>query len=160
MDWIVTLITAILSGGAVSLVTAITNRRANKRLAETEADKAKIDYYKTETDNLHEQILRKDDRLVKAEAENEAKEERFRDQTKRLRECQDRELKSQQRLIELTAENGELKLILERHKCIKTNCPYKEPATDETRKARAELGITPSPEDLPNEDPQPELTTI
>lgn len=164
MEWS-TILGILTCSGLIELLRFLSTRKHTKEQAKqaakqaaAEADDKWFDKYEHQLDRMNTQIEFKDKRIEDLNAENAAKERRFIEQTKRLRECQDREYKAQREIIQLTQRIGELELIIERHKCIKERCPFKEPATELTRRVRAQLGINPEPDELPTEDPQPELT--
>ena len=89
------------------------HRKQNNRIAEAEADGVEFGVMKETIEFLQEQLKE----MVEQDA---AKEERFREQTNRLRETQDREYK-------LIAENNQLKLDLATYRCVVPKCPNREP---------------------------------
>lgn len=99
----VSIITAL---GGYEFVKYVINRKNNQRLSDTEADSEEFRILKEVTEFLQEQLRNK--------------EERFAEQTDRLRQSQDREFK-------LLEENGKLKLDIQRWKCITKKCERREP---------------------------------
>lgn len=100
------IIAIISSLGGFELVKYLINRKNNKRIGDAQADSEEFRSLREIVEFLQEQLRKK--------------EERFAEQTDRLRQSQDREFK-------LLEENGTLKLNIQRWKCITEKCARREP---------------------------------
>lgn len=89
------------------------NRKTNKRIAEAQADSVEFGTLKETIEFLQQQFKM----MVEQDA---AKEQRFKEQTQRLRETQDREHK-------LMQEKQKLELELQRYRCVRPKCMDREP---------------------------------
>lgn len=112
--WIQTICTALGTLGGLELVKWLLNRKNNSRIAEAEADSAEFRTLQETNDFLQRQLL--------------AKEERFVEQTDRLRSAQDALFTERERRHQL-----ELDHALKR--CDDLTCPHRQPPTS----------LTPSP---------------
>ncbi len=127
------------------------HRATNKRLAVAEADKAEAqanhEEWELEKDRLketHDTIMTLNG-IIKSQGETISKNNKaLDDKTLRLREAQDREFKANEEKARLAAENanlirenGELKLRLQRHECIKIHCIDRDPPNEHTAAAIA-----------------------
>lgn len=138
-------------GGVVGVLQWIYNRKTNKRLAEAQAKLAEAQAEKENAtvnaeewhmwreqceamQTLNNQLMERNGDLIRMNAE---KESRFVEQTQRLRETQARELAANQKVIELTQENGELKLRLSDHECVLLDCWKRQPENEHSRRALA-----------------------
>ena len=110
-SWLQTAITVLGSLGGLELVKWLYNRRNNSRLAEAEADSAEFRTLQETNDFLQRQLL--------------AKEERFVEQTDRLRSAQDALFTERERRHQL-----ELDHALKR--CDDLTCPHRQPPTSLT----------------------------
>ncbi len=134
------------------------HRSTNKRLAVAEADKAEAEAnheeWELEKDRLkesHETIMTLNG-IIKSQGETISKNNKaLDDKTARLREAQEREFKANEARAELAAENarlirenGELKLRLQRHECIKIHCLDRDPPNEHTAAARAKKNANKS----------------
>ena len=130
------------------------HRTTNKRLAVAEADKAEAqanhEEWELEKERLketHDTILTLNG-IIKSQGETISKNNKaLDDKTLRLREAQDREFKANEEkavlaaeVTRLTQENGELRLRLQRHECIKIHCIDRDPPNEHTAAARARQG--------------------
>ncbi|MCF0187959.1 MAG: hypothetical protein HUK04_00475 [Bacteroidaceae bacterium] len=134
----------------------LNTRKANKRLAEAQADLAEAQSESAEAqadiEKWHfykEQLDIANGRIVELLTINKDKETRFIEQTQRLRDTQQRELDANERAIQTSIkfaeanvriadverENGELKVRLANHECIKMNCIHRDPPNEHTKKA-------------------------
>lgn len=127
------------------------HRATNKRLAVAEADKAEAEAnheeWELEKDRLketHDTIMTLNS-IIKSQGETISKNNKaLDDKTLRLREAQDREFKANEEKARLAAENaalirenGDLKLRLQRHECIKLHCIDRDPPNEHTYAAIA-----------------------
>lgn len=112
MSWEI-VITLIGSLGGLEFLKYILNRKSNKRITESEADKKETE---ADTDEFH--LLKETIEFLQEQLRQ--KEERFADQTDRLR-------KSQEREFELMKENTDLKLELANKRCERKRCGQREP---------------------------------
>ena len=127
------------------------HRSTNKRLAIAEADKAEAqanqEEWQLEKDRLketHDTIMTLND-IIKSQGETISKNNKaLDDKTARLREAQDREFKANEEkaalaaeVTRLTQENGELRLRLQKHECIKLHCIERDPPNEHTYAARS-----------------------
>lgn len=127
------------------------HRSTNKRLAVAEADKAEAqanqEEWELEKDRLretHETIMTLNG-IIKSQGETiSSNNKALDDKTLRLREAQDREFKANEERAQLAAENarliqenGELRLRLQKHECIKLHCLDRDPPNEHTIAARA-----------------------
>lgn len=135
MDWslIIPIVSSLLGGGVVTLFTAKSVRR-----------KAEFEVWEKQLDEMKEDLTFERNRNRELMQQNIEKEERFVEQTKRLRECQEREYQASQDLVRVTKEKlavveelGDLKLNYKDHKCVKLACLYREPENEHTRRAKA-----------------------
>lgn len=99
--------------GGWEAIKYLLNRKTNQRIAEAQADSVEFGTLKETIEFLQQQLKS----AVEADA---AKEQRFTEQTKRLRETQDREHK-------LMQEKAALELELQTYRCIMKKCPNREP---------------------------------
>lgn len=118
------------------------NRRSNRRLAESNADKAEADadtaewhLYKEQLETMNEQCKFKDERIADLLRMNAEKEDRFVEQTDRLRQTQQRELDANNRIIELTQKNAALELQIKDEDCIRLGCRHRDPPNEHTKRA-------------------------
>lgn len=133
-----------------TLLGLLFHRSANKRIKEAEADKlaaqANQEEWNLEHQRLEEthQTIMTLNGIIKTQGETISKNNKaLDDKTTRLREAQDREFKANeekarlsQELADLIRENGELKLRLQRHECIKLSCVHRDPPNEHTIAAR------------------------
>lgn len=136
------------------------NRKATKRLAEAQAELAETQndaeewhIYKEQLEAEREHVRFKDERISELLKMNQEKENRFVEQTQRLRETQARELEANEarikiaiqlaeangRIAELERLNGILNLRLSNNECIKHGCIHRDPPNEHTKKALAAL---------------------
>lgn len=109
MDWntILTVLTAIGGfEGIKGLVVWLVNRKNNKRVEEAKADSAEFGVLKETNLFLQEQL--------------KEKEQRFCEQTDRLRQVQDDYFKLMQK-------NAQTELDLQRFRCVRKKCESREP---------------------------------
>lgn len=99
--------------GGWECIKYLINRKANQRKEEAEADGVEFGVLRDTVEFLQNQLKS----MVEQDA---AKEKRFVEQTKRLRETQDREHK-------LMQEKAKLELDLQKFRCVVKNCPNREP---------------------------------
>lgn len=99
--------------GGWECIKYLINRKANHRKEEAEADAAEFGVLRETVEFLQQQLKS----MVEQDA---AKEARFIEQTKRLRETQDREHK-------LMNEKATVELELQKFRCIVKNCPNRKP---------------------------------
>ena len=92
--------------GAKWAITSFVNRRTNARKEEAEADSAEFNILKETTEFLQAQL--------------QAKEERFAEQTNMVRSQTDE-------ILRLTKEKGALELELQKYRCVVQKCPKREP---------------------------------
>lgn len=132
------------------------HRTTNKRLAVAEADKAEAQANHEEWELEKERLKETHDTImtlngiIKSQGETISKNNKaLDDKTLRLREAQDREFKANEEkavlaaeVTRLTQENGELRLRLQRHECIKIHCIDRDPPNEHTAAARARQGKT------------------
>lgn len=139
------------------------NRKATKRLAEAQAELAETQndaeewhIYKEQLEAEREHVRFKDERITELLRMNQEKENRFIEQTNRLRETQARELAANEerikiaiqlaeanaRIAELEKDNGALRLRLENNECVDHGCIHRNPPNEHTRKALAKLKNT------------------
>lgn len=112
MEWqnLIALLTVL---GGWDAVKYLLNRRSNKRLAEAQAEAAQS---QASADEFH--ALREYNEFLQQQLQQ--KEERFVDQTDRLR-------KSQEREFELMKQNSDFKLELATKRCERKQCGQREP---------------------------------
>ena len=113
MDMFETLATIAGALGGWECIKYLINRKANQRKEEAEADGAEFGVLRETVEFLQNQLKN----MVEQDAE---KERRFVEQTKRLREIQDREHK-------LMQEKARLELELQRYRCVVKGCQSREP---------------------------------
>lgn len=139
------------------------NRKATKRLAEAQAELAETQndaeewhIYKEQLEAEREHVRFKDERITELLRMNQEKENRFIEQTNRLRETQARELAANEerikiaiqlaeanaRIAELEKDNGALRLRLKNNECVEHSCINRNPPNEHTRKALAKLKNT------------------
>lgn len=106
-----TLIAVISALGGFELVKYLINRKANSRIAESEADAAEFHILQETTEFLQAQL--------------KTKEERFAEQTQLVRQ-QNRDI------ISLERENADLKLELAMKRCDDDECPFRRPPNAKT----------------------------
>lgn len=99
--------------GGWEFVKYLMNRKANNRIADAQADSAEFGTLRETVEFLQNQFRN----MVEQDAE---KERRFVEQTKRLRETQDRELA-------LMKDKAQLELELQKYRCVVAKCPKREP---------------------------------
>ncbi len=126
---------------------------AQAQLAETQNNSEEWHIYKEQLEAEREHVRFKDERITELLKMNQEKENRFIEQTQRLRDTQARELEANEKLIaakteiaevnahnaELERENGELKLRLKEYECIKIDCIHRDPPNEHTKRAIAAL---------------------
>mgnify|MGYP006988832377 CR=1 FL=1 len=91
----------------------ILHRNQNKRIVEAQADSAEFGVLRETVEFLQQQLRN----MVEQDA---AKEQRFIEQTNRLREVQDREHK-------LMQEKAQVELDLQRYRCVVPKCANRQP---------------------------------
>ena len=101
-----TLLTVITALGGFEAIKYFLNRKTNKRKAEAEADSAEFNALREYNEFLQRQLS--------------DKEERFTNQTDRLRTIQDE-------YFDLMKKNAQTELELQKFRCIRAKCPYREP---------------------------------
>lgn len=101
-----TLATIIGAIGGWEAIKYLLNRKTNSRVAEAEADSVEFSVLRQTVEFLQTQL--------------KEKEERFAQQTDLVR-------KMNTDILELTQEKGQLKLELERVRCVVPKCPKREP---------------------------------
>lgn len=135
MEWslIIPIVSSLLGGGIVTLFTAKSVRR-----------KAEFEVWENQLDEMKEDLTFERNRNRELMQQNIEKEERFVEQTKRLRECQEREYKANQEVVRVTKEKlelveelGHLELNYKDHKCVKLDCLHRIPENEYTRRAKA-----------------------
>lgn len=99
--------------GGWEAIKYLLNRKTNQRIAEAQADSVEFSTLKETIEFLQCQFKQ----MVENDA---AKEQRFTEQTQRLRETQDREHK-------LMQEKAKLELELQTYRCVVKKCPNREP---------------------------------
>lgn len=150
MNEILGLIGTVLS---VGIVQWFFTRKASKRKAEAEADMMELDVEKARIKELREDLDIERERNSELAKQNIDKENRFIEQTKRLRECQDRELEAQRLAILQAKEIGELKAERAEHRCVNEACAFREPENAHSRRAKLELKSKPKKGALPKKKP-------
>ena len=111
---IVEIITAIIAAlGGWEAIKYLINRKENKRIKEAEADSVEFGVLRETVEFLQTQLRN----MVEQDAE---KEKRFVEQTKRLREVQDRE-------HALMQDKQKIELELQRFRCVRPKCAQREP---------------------------------
>ena len=167
MNTIEILVTIFGALGGIETVKWLMNRKSNKALAAAQADLAAAQadmeewhLYKEQLQQDQQTIDTLNKRVAELLAMNKEKEDRFVDQTKRLRETQAREMDANEALIRAkselaeanaklaTAEKriGELNLRLLNHECIKLRCTDREPENEHSKRAKAEAAKKKSAE--------------
>lgn len=101
-----TLLTVITALGGFEAIKYFLNRKTNKRKAEAEADSAEFNALREYNEFLQRQLS--------------DKEERFTNQTDRLRTIQDE-------YFDLMKKNAQTELELQKYRCIRAKCPNREP---------------------------------
>ena len=101
-----TLLTVITALGGFEAIKYFLNRKTNKRKAEAEADSAEFNALREYNEFLQRQLS--------------DKEERFTNQTDRLRKIQDE-------YFDLMKKNAQTELELQKYRCIRAKCPNREP---------------------------------
>ena len=101
-----TLLTVITALGGFEAIKYFLNRKTNKRKAEAEADSAEFNALREYNEFLQRQLS--------------DKEERFTNQTDRLRTIQDE-------YFDLMKKNAQTELELQKFRCIRAKCPNREP---------------------------------
>ena len=101
-----TLLTVITALGGFEAIKYFLNRKTNKRKAEAEADSAEFNVLREYNEFLQRQLS--------------DKEERFTNQTDRLRTIQDE-------YFDLMKKNAQTELELQKFRCIRAKCPNREP---------------------------------
>lgn len=109
--WWESLITVVTAFGGIEVVKYIANRKSNSRIAEAEADGAEFQTIQTTVEFLQRQL--------------QEKEERFANQTDRLRVTQDDLFKERE-----LRHAAELELAMQR--CDDHECPYRQPPNAHT----------------------------
>lgn len=143
--------TSILAGSIVTsgIVQWLYTRKAAQRTAEAEAKAKEWEIYKEQLEAEREHVRYKDERIAALLRAADEKEQRFVEQTQRLRETQARELAANEerikmgiersdalaRLAEAEREIGALKLQLKDRECVKLRCIERDPPNEHTRKA-------------------------
>lgn len=135
------------------------HRATNKRLALAEADKAEAqanrEEWNLEKDRLketHDTIMTLNN-IIKSQGETiSANNKALDDKTARIREAQDREYKANEEkavlaaeVTKLTQENGELRLRLQKHECVKLHCVDRDPPNEHTYAARVKNNKSTNP---------------
>lgn len=119
MDFLLTLLTSICGMitalGGFELIKWLYNRRNNSRIVEAQADTEEVKADGAEFDLLKTQIEFLQTQIV-------AKEKRFADQTDQVR-------KLTTEVLELTRENGQVRIELETKRCDVKHCPKRQPPT-------------------------------
>ena len=101
-----TLLTVITALGGFEAIKYFLNRKTNKRKAEAEADSAEFNALREYNEFLQRQLS--------------DKEERFTNQTDRLRTIQDE-------YFDLMKKNAQTELELQKYRCIRAKCTNREP---------------------------------
>lgn len=101
-----TLLAVITALGGFEAIKYFLNRKANSRKAEAEADSAEFNTLREYNEFLQKQLS--------------DKEERFTNQTDRLRCIQDE-------YFDLMKKNAQTELELQKYRCIRAKCPNREP---------------------------------
>ena len=101
-----TLLTVITALGGFEAIKYFLNRKTNKRKAVAEADSAEFNVLREYNEFLQRQLS--------------DKEERFTNQTDRLRTIQDE-------YFDLMKKNAQTELELQKFRCIRAKCPNREP---------------------------------
>lgn len=117
MDWqtlIITIITTLCGGGIGALATISSTRR-----------KAEFEVWERQLDQMKELLSAETERNRELVRMNAEKENRFVEQTKRLRETQDRE-------FTLTQKNCALEIELANDRCKDHPCPFRQPPNAST----------------------------
>ena len=156
---VVEIILSILSGLGITgsgVLGYFLHRSTNKRVAVAEADKAEAqanqEQWELEKDRLretHDTIMTLNN-IIKSQGETISQNNNaLDDKTARLREAQDREFKANEEkaalaseVTRLTQENGDLRLRLHKHECIRMSCIDRDPPNEYTiaaRRARQKL---------------------
>lgn len=111
---ILTIVATVIGAlGGWECIKYLINRKTNKRKEEAEADGAEFGVLRETVEFLQTQLKN----MVEQDAE---KERRFVEQTKRLRETQDRE-------HELMKEKARIELELQMYRCVRKGCQNREP---------------------------------
>lgn len=147
------IILSILSGLGLTgstLLGVLFHRTAKQRVATAEADKAEAEANQQEwnlehqrLDESHQTIMTLND-IIKQQGETISRNNKaLDDKTARIREAQEREFESNRERAaladentRLTRENGELRLRLQKHECIKLSCIHRDPPNEHTLAAR------------------------
>lgn len=117
LTWWQIIVTAIGALGGLELLKWIFNRKTDSRIAETEADNAEFHHLQEMNEWLQKQL--------------QAKEERFAEQTRLLRE-QNREIlelttRQAEKDIGHTTEVADLRIEMVKVRCDRMECPFREP---------------------------------
>lgn len=128
-------------------------RRESRKNLQNQNKAGEWQIYKEQLEAEREHVRFKDERIKELMEMNRQKEDRFVEQTQRLRDTQARELQANEerikaatqmaeanaRVAELERQNGELRLRLQKGECVKLGCIHRDPPNEYTRKAIKEL---------------------
>lgn len=128
-------------------------RKESRKIMQTQNKAGEWQIYKEQLEAEREHVRFKDERIKELMEMNRQKEDRFVEQTQRLRDTQARELQANEerikaatqmaeanaRVAELERQNGELRLRLQKGECVKLGCIQRDPPNEYTRKAIEEL---------------------
>lgn len=131
----------------------VLHRSTNERLAVAEADKAEAQANHEEWDLEHQrleethQTIMTLNGIIKEQGETISRLNTVCDDKQaRLREAQDREYEANGARAKLSADNaqlirdnGELKLRLQKHECVRLDCIHRDPPNEHTKAARARV---------------------
>lgn len=106
MEWLTNIIAVVGALGGIELVKWLSTRKAQERKADIEADHGEFDVLRETNEFLQKQLL--------------AEEQRFAEQTTRLREITADLLANEREL-------GNCKVEIERLRCTDLACPYRRP---------------------------------
>ncbi len=135
------------------------NRKDTGRQSEAQPTVEEWHIYKEQLEAEREHVRFKDERITELLKMNQDKENRFVEQTARLRATQARELEVNEARIkiatqlaeanghiaELERENGQLKLRLSNNECVTHSCIHRDPPNEHTKKAIALAQHTQKP---------------
>lgn len=111
----------------------------NKAIAQAEAKKAleeahdaECKLYEERIKDLHNSIDKLNEQLDYYIGRDKAKEERFDNQTEKLRDVQRKLLDATQEITEYVKKIGALELELAKYRCNVLDCPFRQPPTADT----------------------------
>lgn len=141
------IILSVLTGLGLTgntLLGVLFHRATNKRIQMAEADKAEAQANEEEWELEHKrleethQTIMTLNEIIKTQGETISRQNKALDEkTMRLRDAQDEKDKYARENANLIRENGEMKLRLQKHECIKLACIDRDPPNEHTLSAIA-----------------------